>query len=103
MEINDQNFNQEVIKSQLPVLADFYAEWCGPCKMLAPVIEELEKEYQGRFKIVKLDVDANPITSSQYEVMSIPTLIFFKNGQIAERLMGSQSKNSLKDIIDKLI
>jgi thioredoxin 1 len=103
MEITDQNFETEVLQSKLPVLADFFAEWCGPCKMQAPMIEELEKEYQGKVKIVKIDVDANQQTAAAQQVMSIPTLVFFKNGQPVERLIGLQSKNLLKEKLNNLI
>lgn len=103
MEITDQNFETEVLQSKLPVLADFFAEWCGPCKMQAPMIEELEKEYQGKVKIVKIDVDANQQTATTQQVMSIPTLVFFKNGQPVERLIGLQSKNLLKEKLNNLI
>ena len=103
MEITDQNFDQEVLKSDIPVLIDFFAEWCGPCKMQAPIIEDLEKEYQEKAKIVKMNVDQSPQTSNQYQVMSIPTIILFKDGQIVERLSGLQQKDVLKQKLDKLI
>jgi len=103
MILTDQNFEKEVLKSDLPVLVDFFAEWCGPCKMQAPIIEELEKEYKNKVKVFALDVDANPQTAGQYQVMSIPTIALFKNGQATERLSGLQQKNILKDKLDKLI
>ena len=103
MNFTDQNFQAEVLKSATPVLVDFFAQWCGPCKALAPIIEELEKEYQGKAKVGSLDVDENMQTSTQYQVMSIPTLIIFKNGQAVERLIGLQSKKVLKDKLDNLL
>lgn len=99
----DDNFEAEVIKSETPVLVDFFAEWCGPCKMLAPIIEELTSEYEGKVKIVKLNVDETQETASKYQVMSIPTLIFFKGGEVVEKLVGFQSKEVLKDKLDAII
>jgi thioredoxin 1 len=92
----DDTFEQEVLKSDIPVLVDFFAEWCGPCKMLAPVIEELAKEYEGKWKIGKLDVDASYQTAAKYSVQSIPTLLFFKDGKVVDSVMGFQSKEALK-------
>ncbi|MBU1131555.1 thioredoxin [Patescibacteria group bacterium] len=103
MEVSDQNFEQEVMKSDLPVLVDFFAEWCGPCKMQASIIEDLEKEYQGKVKIVKMDIDQASQIAGSYQIMSIPTIILFKNGEPAERLSGLQQKNILKEKLDKLI
>ena len=98
----DDNFDAEVLKSNIPVLVDFYAEWCGPCQMLAPTIEELAKEYDGKVKIGKLDVDESPAVAGKYGVMSIPTLIYFKNGEVVEKSMGFKPKDSLKAALDKL-
>ena len=103
MDLTDQNFEKEVLKKDLPVLVDFFAQWCGPCKMQAPIIEELEKEYKGKVKVFELDVDENPKTAGQYQVMSIPTIALFKDGQVLERLGGLQQKNILKDKLDKLL
>ena len=100
--VTDQNFEAEVLKSDTPVLVDFYAEWCGPCKMMSPVIDELSKEYEGKVKIVKLNVDENQETAGKYQVMSIPTLFIFKGGEIVEQMVGFQDKNALKDRIDKI-
>lgn len=101
--VSDANFDSEVIKSAQPVLVDFYAEWCGPCKMLAPLIDELATEYAGKAKIVKINTDDSPETAKKYGIMSIPTLIFFKNGQVVEQVMGVQSKDALKEKLDKLV
>ncbi len=99
--VTDSNFEEEVLKSKIPVLVDFYADWCGPCKMLTPAIEELAKEYDGKWKIVKVDVDASPEVSMKFGIQSIPTLLFFKDGQIADKVMGFKSKEDLKAILDK--
>lgn len=101
--INDQNFEAEVLKSDIPVLVDFYAEWCAPCKMMTPIINELAEEYKGKIKMVKLDVDQNQQTAGQFQVMSIPTLFIFKNGQVVEQMVGYQDKNALKERVDKVL
>jgi len=93
--VKDENFDAEVLKSDKPVLVDFYAEWCGPCKMMSPIIDELAKEYDGKIKIVKLNVDENQMTAGKYQVMSIPTLFIFKNGEIVEQMVGYQDKSAL--------
>ncbi|MFH1533570.1 MAG: thioredoxin [Nitrospirota bacterium] len=98
----DDNFGEEVLKSDVPVLVDFFAEWCGPCKMLGPIVEELTGEYEGKVKIGKLDVDASPTVAGKYGVQSIPTLIFFKGGEAVDKLMGFQSKEALKAKLDAL-
>ena len=95
MEVTDANFDQEVLQSDLPVLVDFWAPWCGPCKLMGPIIEELAKEFEGKVKVVKLNVDENPQTAQKYGIMSIPTLIIFKNGQIAEQLIGLRPKEEI--------
>ena len=100
LKFTTENFNAEVIESDKPVLVDFYADWCGPCKMMAPVIEEIAKEYEGKVKIGKLNVDDNPKISEQFDIMSIPTLIFFKDGQPANRSTGVISKEKIVEIIN---
>lgn len=99
--LNDENFTKEVLSSDLPVLVDFYADWCGPCKMLAPTIEELAGEYNGKVKIAKLNVDGSPNTSSEYGVMSIPTMIFFKGGKNVNQVVGVLPKPQLDKLIKK--
>ncbi len=101
--ITDQNFDSEVLNSELPVLVDFFAQWCGPCKMLAPIIDELASEWEGKVKIFKLDVDKSPETAQKYGVMSIPTLIFFKKGEEVERITGALPKDSLEAKLNALM
>lgn len=91
----DSNFEQEVINSEVPVLVDFYADWCGPCKMMAPVIEELSAKYEGKAKIGKLDVDQNGVTAQKYRVMSIPTILIIKDGKVVETVVGAVPKQQL--------
>ncbi len=101
VEITDTNFQTEVLKSDKPVLLDFWAEWCGPCKMIAPVVEELAKEYDGKLKVGKMDVDSNQQTSMQYGVRSIPTLLIFKGGRVVDQLVGAVPKKVLAEKITK--
>lgn len=101
--ITDQNFADQVLKSPTPVLVDFYADWCGPCKMMAPIIDELAKEYKGKLLVGKLDVDANQQTAINYNVMGIPTLILFKDGAPAVQLVGYQDKMSLQQKINSTL
>jgi len=95
------NFKKDVLGSDLPVLVDFWAAWCGPCKMIAPLIDELAKEYAGKMRIGKVDVDANPKIATEYGVMSIPTIIFFKKGKVMSQLVGAVSKPGLKRKIEE--
>ena len=99
----DQNFETTVLTASRPVLVDFWAAWCAPCKMLKPVVEELAAEYGERVSIVELDVDANPKVASQFSVLSIPTLILFRNGKPAQRIVGYQPRASLKQKIDAVL
>jgi thioredoxin 1 len=101
--VTDQTFTDEVTNSKLPVMLDFYADWCGPCKMLLPTVEELADEYTGKVKIVKINVDDSPETAQKFEVMSIPTLVFMKDGQIVDRVVGSMSKDTLIEKLDALV
>ena len=98
--ISDNSFDADVVKSETPVLVDFWAEWCGPCKAIAPVLDELANEYDGKLTIAKLDVDANPQTARQFNVRSIPTLILFKDGDVGAQHVGATSKQQLKDFLD---
>jgi thioredoxin 1 len=99
VEITDQNFEAEVIKSDKPVLIDFWAVWCGPCKLIAPIVEELATEYDGKVKVGKLDVDSNQQTSIKFGVRSIPTLLLFKNGHLKDTIIGAVPKSK---IVEKL-
>ncbi|MBZ0201887.1 MAG: thioredoxin [Ignavibacteria bacterium] len=100
LEFTDANFDQEVIKSDIPVLVDFWAVWCGPCKMIAPLVEELSAEYQGKVKIGKLDVDNNPNVSMTYGIRSIPTLLIFRDGKIADQIIGAVPKQAIAQKLD---
>ncbi len=102
-DVTDQNFEQEVIKSTLPVLVDLWAPWCGPCRMVAPVVEKLAEEYNGRFKFCRLNVDENHQTAAKYRIMSIPTLIFFKGGTAVDTVIGAVPKQALQPKIDALL
>lgn len=101
--VNDSNFEEVVLKSDKPVLVDFWAEWCGPCRAIGPVIEELSKEYEGKALIVKLNTDENPITPSNYAIRSIPTLLFFKGGQVVDKLIGAVPKSNIKAKLDAVL
>ena len=102
-QFTDDNFEAEVLKSDIPVLVDFYADWCGPCKMLAPVIDELATEYEGKVKIGKVNVDDAGATAGKYGVMSIPTIVFFKGGEIADQAVGFVPKEELAKKLDALV
>ena len=99
--LNDSNFDGEVLRSEIPVLVDFWAEWCGPCRIIAPAVEQLAEEYTGRLVVGKLNVDENPLVTSRYGIRSIPSLLIFKGGVVAEQLVGSQPKASLKEVLER--
>ncbi len=101
--LTDENFDAEVLKSSVPVLVDFWAPWCGPCRMLSPVIEELANEYEGKAKICKVNTDENPAKAGEYSVSAIPTLLFFKGGKVVKESVGLQSKEDLKKTLDSLL
>jgi thioredoxin 1 len=101
IEVTDANFKKEVLESQTPVLVDFWAEWCGPCKMIAPVVEQLAKDFGGKLKVGKVDVDSNQQTSMQFGIRSIPTLLIFKNGKVVDQIVGAVPKQALADKVTK--
>jgi thioredoxin 1 len=100
VEFSDGNFEQEVLKSSVPVLVDFWAEWCGPCRMLTPTIEKIAKDYSGKVKVGKLDTDANREVAIKYSINSIPTVILFKNGEVTQRFVGLRPERDFKEALD---
>mgnify|MGYP000933601716 CR=1 FL=1 len=103
IKLDYENFHKEVLDSSIPVLVDFFADWCGPCRMLAPVLEELAVAYEGRCNIAKVNVDENPDLAAQYQVSSIPALFFFKKGKVVDQVLGALPKRSLEDRINRLL
>ncbi len=103
IKVNDASFKQEVLESDIPVLVDFWAQWCMPCHMVAPAVEEIAKEYQGKLKVCKLNVDEGPNTASSYGIMSIPTLAIFKNGEAVDKILGAVPKTELEAAIKRHI
>jgi thioredoxin 1 len=101
-EITDANFQSEVMKSSLPVLVDFWATWCGPCKTIAPHLEAIASAYTGQLRVGKCDIDKNPMVPTQFEVRSIPTLLLFKNGQVAGQLVGAVPRARIEDLVSKI-
>ena len=101
--VSDATFEAEVVNSSVPVIVDFWAEWCGPCRMIAPILDEIATSYAGRVKVVKVDVDSNSRTASQFSVMSIPTLLFFKNGKVQDQIVGALPKKMLQEKVDKFL
>jgi thioredoxin 1 len=103
VQLSDASFDGDVVKSDIPVIVDFWAPWCGPCRMLAPVIEEISKEYSGKVKVGKLNTDDNPDTAARYSISAIPTLLFFKGGQVVDQLVGVHNKSDIKSKLDRLL
>jgi thioredoxin 1 len=102
-EVNDTNFNQEVLQAQIPVLVDFFADWCGPCKMMGPILEKVKDRLENKVKIVKLNTEVSPNTAGEYQISSIPCLILFKNGQEHKRIVGVQAENTLVTQVESAI
>lgn len=103
LKVESSSWDKEVLQADKLVLVDFWAAWCGPCQMVAPVIEEIAAEYQGKMKVMKLNTDENPEIAGKYRIMGIPTLMFFKNGKIADQVVGAASKSQLKAKVDSLL
>ena len=103
LEVTDDTFSNEVLNSELPVLVDFWAEWCGPCKMVSPIVEELSNDYNGKVKVTKLDVDSNPQTATNYGIRGIPTLLMFKDGSAVDQIVGAVPKQDIAERLDKII
>jgi thioredoxin 1 len=102
LHVTDADFEQQVLKSEVPALVDFWAAWCGPCRTVGPVVEELAGEYKDKVKVAKLNVDDNKQTPSKYGVKGIPTLMLFKDGKVVDQIVGAVSKNKIKDMLDKV-
>ena len=103
LEVSDDNFESEIVNSEIPSMVDFWAEWCGPCKKVGPVVEELAAEYEGKIKIAKMDVDSNRQTPAKFGIRNIPTLILFKNGEVMNTIVGAQPKTSIEEELKKLL
>jgi thioredoxin 1 len=102
-EVTDENFNAEIMNSDIPAVVDFWAEWCGPCRMVSPVVEELANDYKGKIKVAKMDVDKNRETPTRFGIRNIPTLIFFKGGEVTQTIVGVQPKSQIEEEIKKLL
>jgi thioredoxin 1 len=103
LEVSDDSFDSEIIKADLPAMVDFWAEWCGPCKMVGPVVEELAAAYKGKIRIAKMDVDKNRKTPAKFGIRNIPTMILFKDGEVIKTIIGAQPKKSLEEELKKLL
>ncbi len=99
----DKDYKAEVLESKIPVMVDFYAEWCGPCKQMAPIVDDLAKEYEGKIKIGKIDVDSNPETPQMYGVQSIPTFVLIKGGEVVNKFTGARSKDDVEEMLNAML
>lgn len=103
MPVSDSDFTKEVIESSLPVIVDFWATWCGPCQVMGPLIDAIAEEHEGKIKVLKLNVDENPVTPAKYGIRGIPTLILFNGGEIVERIVGAQPKGTVENLLKKVV
>ena len=103
IEFTDNGFESDVIKAGTPVLVDFWAEWCGPCKMIGPIVEEIANEYAGRIKVGKMNVDLNPVVPPQFGIRSIPSLLIFKDGAVSDQIVGAVPKNNITEVLDRVL
>ena len=103
IEFNDQNFDSDVLKAETPVLVDFWAIWCGPCKAIAPIVEEIANDFSGKVKVGKMDVDSNNQVAMRYGIRSIPTLLLFNNGEVVDQVIGNVGKDSIESMISKVL
>jgi thioredoxin 1 len=103
LEVTDENFDAEIVNSDVPAMVDFWAVWCGPCKMVGPIVEELADEYKGKIKVAKMDVDQNRATPGKFGIRNIPTLILFKDGEVRHTIVGAQPKNHIEEELKKLL
>ena len=103
IEFTDNGFESDVIKAGTPVLVDFWAEWCGPCKMIGPIVQEIASEYAGRIKVGKMNVDNNPVIPPQYGIRSIPSLLIFKDGTVSDQIVGAVPKNNITEVLDRVL
>ena len=103
LEVTDENFDAEIVNSDIPAVVDFWAEWCGPCRMVGPVVKELADDYKGKIKVAKMDVDQNRETPARFGIRNIPTLILFKGGEVAQTIVGAQPKSAIEEELKKLL